>query len=254
MIELFFTPWFVAGIFLVVATAYSSVGLGGGSTYTALLVLSGVMTESIPIISLSLNLLVTSIGSYYFVRQGHLRYSLILPFLAASLPMAWLGGKLQVSPVIFQTLLLISLLIVVFRIYFWEDAAFKLQVSKHQKILISLLAGGLLGLLAGIVGIGGGIYLVPLILILGLGSIKEAAACGAIFVWLNSLVGLISRLQHNYVDISGYYPLLIAVIIGGILGSKLGSSRLPAKRMERLLGIIVVIAAGFLTGNLLTQA
>ncbi len=254
MTELFITPWLITAIFLMVAIAYSSIGLGGGSTYTALLVISGFFSDSIPLISLSLNLLVTSIGSYYFIRQGHLRYSLILPFLLTSLPMAWVGGMLQVSPVIFQALLLISLLFVVFRIYFMQDTAFHLQISQQQKLLISLIAGGLLGLLAGIVGIGGGIYLVPLILILGLGSIKEAAACGAIFVWLNSLVGLVSRLQYNYVDLSIYYPLLAAVIIGGIFGSKLGSSGLPVKRMEKLLGLIVVVAAGLLTRNLIMSA
>ena len=251
MTELFITSWLITAIFLMVAIAYSSIGLGGGSTYTALLVISGFFSDSIPLISLSLNLLVTSIGSYYFIRQGHLRYSLIIPFLLTSLPMAWVGGMLQVSPVIFQALLLISLLFVVFRIYFMQDTAFQLQISQQQKLLISLIAGGLLGLLAGIVGIGGGIYLVPLILILGLGSIKEAAACGAIFVWLNSLVGLVSRLQYNYVDLSIYYPLLIAVIIGGIFGSKLGASRLPVKRMEKLLGLIVVVAVGLLTRNLI---
>jgi len=254
MTELFITPWLIAVIFLMVAIAYSSIGLGGGSTYTALLVISGFFTDSIPLISLSLNLLVASVGSYYFIRQGHLRYSLILPFLLTSLPMAWVGGMLQLSPVVFQALLLISLLFVVFRIYLMEDTAFKLQISQQQKLLISLIAGGLLGLLAGIVGIGGGIYLVPLILILGLGSIKEAAACGAIFVWLNSFVGLISRLQYNYVDLSTYYPLLVAVIIGGILGSKLGSSRLPGKGMEKLLGLIVVVAVGLLTRNLIMSA
>jgi hypothetical protein len=112
-----------------------------------------------------------------------------------------------------------------------------------ERVLGNVMAAGIkLMVLAVIVGIGGGIYLVPLIIVLGLGTVKEAAACGAVFIWINSLSGLLSRLQFNFIDLSPYAPLLIVVIAGGILGSLMGASRLNGAIMEKLLGGIVVVA------------
>ena len=251
MPELLISIWIVAAVFFVVALVYSSVGLGGGSSYTALLVIFGFSTLSIPLISLSLNILVTTIGSYQFIRHRHVRLRLIAPFILSSIPMAYLGGTLQIPRQGFQWILLVSLIVVIYRIYFLKTTAFHLQISDSGKLIISLIAGAILGLVAGIVGIGGGVYLVPLILVLGLGTVKEAAACGAVFVWLNSVAGLSSRLQFNSVDFLPYAPLAIAVILGGGLGSYLGSSHYSAQKVEKILGIIVLIAAVFLVRALL---
>ena len=111
---------------------------------------------------------------------------------------------------------------------------------------MALGVGAVLGLIAGIVGIGGGVYLVPLILILGLGTEKQAAACGAIFVWVNSMSGLVSRWQHNPIDMEPYLALIIAVLIGGVAGSFFGSFKFSPRLMEKLLGIIVLVAMAFL--------
>lgn len=229
------------------AFTYSSVGLGGGSSYTALMAIMGVSTLAIPLISLSLNLLVTTIGSYNFIRNRHARIKLVLPFLISSIPMAYLGGSLKLPKELFYLILLISLVFVAFRIYFWKNTAIKLNIDQNGKILISLIAGSILGLIAGIVGIGGGIYLVPLIIILGLGSEKEAAACGAIFIWLNSCSGLLSRLQYNSIDLTDYIPLIAAVLAGGTSGSFMGSFKFTPKTMEKVLGAVIIVAIIFLT-------
>jgi len=249
--ELFSSIYIFAALFFTVALLYSSVGLGGGSLYTALMAIMGLNTTVIPMVSLILNLFVTSIGSYNFIRNKHARLALVAPFLIASMPMAYLGGALQLPRDIFYWVLLISLIIVAARIYFWRNTAFQLQPGNTTKLLVSLLAGAILGLVAGIVGIGGGIYLVPIIIILGLGTEKQAAACGAIFVWLNSLAGLVARLQYNAIDITPYVPLIIAVIFGGALGSYLGAVRLSRKAMEQILGVIVIVAIYFLARTLL---
>ncbi len=241
----------IACLFFFVALAYSSVGLGGGSSYTAIMVILGFSSLMIPLLSLLLNLLVTTLGSYHFIKQGHLRLKLLLPFVLSSMPMAWIGGTLPVSKLLFQWLLFISLLTVVLRIYIWKNTAFQLSLTPAKQKLLSIIAGGILGLLAGVVGIGGGIYLVPLIMLLGLGSIKEAAACGAVFIWLNSLVGLISRLQYNFVDLSSYFPLIIAVLLGGGLGSLLGAIKLSQQWMEKILGSVVIVALFFLGNKLI---
>lgn len=249
--ELLASPWFIAGLFFIVAFVYSSVGLGGGSSYTALMVILGFNALAIPMISLSLNLLVSSIGSFNFIRQKHANWRLILPFLLTSIPAAYLGGALQLPKTVFYWLLLVSLVFVAARIYLWRDTAMHLNLSSRGKLLVSLVTGSLLGLVAGIVGIGGGIYLVPLIIILGLGTAKQAAASGAIFVWLNSAAGLSSRLQYNAIDLAEYLPLIVAVAIGGGLGSHMGSTCLSSNKMVKILGLIILVAIGFLGKKLL---
>jgi uncharacterized membrane protein YfcA len=249
--ELLASPWLIAGLFFIVALIYSSVGLGGGSSYTALMAILSFNALAIPMLSLSLNLLVTSISSFNFIRNKHANWHLILPFLVTSIPAAYLGGALQLPKMVFYWLLLISLVLVAVRIYLWRDTAMHLNLSSRGKLLVSLVAGSLLGLVAGIVGIGGGIYLVPLIIILGLGTAQQAAASGAIFVWLNSAAGLSSRLQYNAIDLTEYLPLIVAVVIGGGLGSYLGSTRFSSKKMEKILGLIVLVAIGFLGRKLL---
>jgi uncharacterized membrane protein YfcA len=245
--DLMTSPYFLAALFFLVALAYSSVGLGGGSSYTALMAVFGVSTLAIPMISLSLNLFVTTIGSINFIRNKHVRTKLILPFLISSIPMAYLGGSLKLPKEIFYGILLISLIFVVVRIYFWNTTTIKINIDQKGKIILSFIAGSILGLVAGIVGIGGGIYLVPLIIILGLGTAKEAAACGAIFIWLNSCSGLISRMQHNSIDLTNYMPLIAAVVAGGALGSFMGSFKFSPRVMEKTLGAVIIAAIIFLT-------
>jgi uncharacterized membrane protein YfcA len=240
--EVFMSPYVIVGLFFLVALGYSSVGLGGGTSYIALLTIFGFSAAVIPLVSLTLNLLVTSVASYNFIRQRHASPGLIAPFLVTSIPMAYLGGALQIPKETFYWVLLLSLCLVAVRVYLWKDTAFHVRVSSIGKLVISLLAGAALGLVAGIVGIGGGIFLVPLIIVLGLGTGKQAAACGAIFIWLNSLAGLLPRLPDHAVDWPDYMPLFIAVIVGGGLGSFMGSARLSQNTMEKILGAIVIVA------------
>lgn len=240
------SPWPVAALFLIIAYTYASVGLGGASAYTALMVLLGYDTLTIPMIALTLNLVVTSAGSFNFIRNRHARFSLIAPFLVSSIPMAYLGGAIQLPSEIFYWALLVSLIFVALRIYLWTNTSFTLSLGVKGKITVSVFAGAMLGLVAGAVGIGGGIYLVPLIIILGLGTQKEAAACGAVFVWLNSLSGVAARLQYNAIDLTEYLPLILAVFLGGALGSFMGAARYSALTMERVLGVVILLAILFL--------
>lgn len=245
------SQYLLAALFFVVAFTYSSVGLGGGSSYTALMAVFGMSTLEIPMISLTLNLFATSVGSYNFVRNKHAKLRLILPFLISSIPMAYVGGALKVSKEIFYLILLASLVLVAARIYIWEKTTISFNLGQVGKFIISVLIGSLLGLIAGIVGIGGGVYLVPIIIILGLGTEKEAAACGVIFVWINSLSGLIARLQYNSIDLTNHIHLISAVLIGSALGSFMGSFKYSPKTMQRILGIIIIIAISLLTRKVL---
>ena len=252
MSELILPIWAIAAVFLLIAMSYAAVGLGGGSSYAALMILFGFSSASIPNLSLLLNLIVTTVGCYNFIRRGHLQWSLLAPFLLLSLPLAWLGGALQVPEQVFKMLMALSLLVVLFRIYAWRDTALELRLGRRQAFAVALLTGAVLGFLAGVIGIGGGIFLVPAILLLGLGTIKQAAACGVVFVWLNSLAGLISRSQYNFVDFSAYLPLILAALLGGAIGSLIGSSKIDPHKLEKLLGLVIVIAVLLLLRSLLT--
>ena len=158
------------------------------------------------------------------------------------MPMAYLGGSLQLPKTVFYGILFASLTVVVVRIFFYKKTSFNWKLKGWKLITISLVSGALLGFIAGVVGIGGGIYLVPLIIIFNLGTEKQAAASGAIFIWLNSITGLIARIQHNSVNIQDYLPLVIAVAIGGIAGASMGATKLKPQTMQKILGCIIIVA------------
>lgn len=250
MEHLAFSIWLLAALFFGIAFAYASVGLGGGSAYTALMALTGVSYTVIPTLSLILNVLVTTIGSFQFVRRGHARARLLLPFLVTSVPCAYLGGSLTVPEETFRWVLFGSLLLVALRIYVWREWTVIRITRPGARLAFALASGSALGLVAGIAGIGGGVYLVPLIILFGLGSERQAAATGAIFVWVNSVSGLAARLTHQPVDLIEFAPAVAAVLLGGWLGSYLGAVRFSPQTMQRILGTIVLLAVLFLGRHL----
>lgn len=233
-------------LFFFVALIYSSVGLGGGSSYTALMTIFGINYLLIPTVSLTLNLIVTLLGVINFSRNGHLRWSLILPFLVTSIPMSYLAGSLVLPEPIFYGLLLVTLVFVVIRIYIVKELTMSFHLEGCWKWVFSLLLGGLLGFIAGAVGIGGGIYLVPLLIMFGLGTEKEAAASGTVFIFVNSLAGLVARFQQGAYDISFMLPLVAAVMVGGFAGSYLGAKLFKPKTIQKVMGIVILIAIIFL--------
>ena len=238
-------------LFLFVAFIYSSVGLGGGSSYTALMAIFGINYLIIPTASLSLNLIVTSIGMVNFWRNGHGRLGLIAPFLVTSIPMAYLAGSLNLPKGIFQLILLFTLILVVVRIYVLREFQFSFYLSGTKKWIFMVGLGAILGFVAGSVGIGGGIYLVPLIVMFGLGSEKEAASAGTIFIWVNSLVGVFARAQAGTFDLDFILPLIGAVIAGALAGSYLGSFKFQAKTIQKIMGTVIVFAIIFLFRGML---
>ncbi len=255
MENLIISPFFLAIIFFAIAYLYSSVGLGGGSSYTALLAIFGASTIVIPIVSLMMNVTVSSIGAVQFFRKGHGKIRLVFPFLIASIPLAYIGGSLDLPKNVFLWLLLATLIVIALRIYLWEHIEFQLNLNRTQKIIFALFAGSILGFVAGTVGIGGGIYLAPIVIIFGLGTAKQAAATGAIFTFSNATTGLISRLSNHGLsfEISEIAPLWIAVILGGLLGSFMGASKYQSKTIQKSLGMVIVIAVIFLGKKLVLQ-
>ena len=168
--------------------------------------------------------------------------------------MAYVGGSLPLPKSLFLWLLWGSLVFVAIRIYLFDQVRLELNLNKAQIIVVSVVSGMCLGFIAGVVGIGGGIYLIPLILILGLGTAKEAAACGVIFIWVNSVVGLTARVIHQPIDLGEYLPLIVAVVFGSALGSYLGASRYSPKVIEKILGVIILVSIVLLGKSLLSMS
>ncbi|NOR18721.1 MAG: TSUP family transporter [Xanthomonadales bacterium] len=239
----------LAGLFFLVAVAYSSVGFGGGSTYNALLILSGMDYRLVPAIALSCNILVVSGGVYHYWRAGFLSMGRLLPFILLSVPMAWLGGSLAVSEQLFIGLLGFSLLV----------AAAQMLVKPHVNAALygygtsrywitAASVGGLIGLLAGITGIGGGIYLAPVIYFLRLAPARTVAGITSGFILVNSFAGLAGQMMKagEYSPVEGWlqaWPLFIAVVIGGQIGSHLGVYKLPEAWIKRLTAVLMLYVA-----------
>jgi uncharacterized membrane protein YfcA len=213
--------------FLLVAAAYSAVGFGGGSTYNALLVLSGVDFRLIPLIALSCNILVVTGGVFHFHKSGQFEIKALLPFVALSIPMALLGGSLSVSETLFSGLLGVALLVTGIQMLWNPDPA-RSAVVKLNPWAVGLPLGAATGLLAGITGIGGGIFLAPCLHLIGWDRPRRIAAMASGFILVNSTAGLAGQLlkqdgQAAARDWLAAWPLFIAVVLGGQIGSRLAA-------------------------------
>ena len=238
-------------LFFVIALIYSSVGLGGGSSYAAIMAIFGISYQIIPTTSLLLNLIVTFFGMINFWKNGYGRFNLVYPFLLTSIPMTFFASSLDLSKETFELFLLVTLILVVIRIYFIKDLKMNIELNWFQKYIFIVLVGSILGFIAGGIGIGGGIYLVPIIIMFRLGTEKEASAAGAMFIWVNSLTGVIARARSGTFDIDFILPLAGSVIIGGIVGSYIGASKFKARTIQKVMGGVIIIAIVFLFKGLL---
>jgi len=235
--------WLLA--LFVVALLYSSVGHGGASGYLAVLVLAGYARPDITPVVLILNIAVASTGCYHYVRAGHFSAQLLKPLVVTSIPAAFLGGMIPLNDRMYSALLGITLLIAALRFLFVA----RVFQARTSPILISsktwaLPVGALLGLLAGMVGVGGGIFLSPLLLFLGWADAKRTAAVSAAFIVLNSVSGLSAHLiQGAVVDWSLLSSIAVTIYVGGFIGSFFGAWKLSLRTLQQLLGSVLAIAS-----------
>ena len=240
--------------FFATALAYSMVGFGGGSTYNALLVLADTDYRLIPSIALSCNILVVSGGVYWFWRGQHFNLREILPFIALSVPMVWVGGRIPVSEQWFIALLGISLLLTGVQMLGNPPrvaAAYRKQLVHPW--LVGLPSGAAIGLLSGAVGVGGGIFLAPLLHVIHWDESRKIAATASAFILFNSIAGLTGQLMKQAAShpdqqwageqLSHYWPLFLAVLVGGQMGSRIGSRHLPERWVKGLTAALVLYVA-----------
>ena len=218
----------LAGGFFVTALLYAIAGFGGGSTYTALLVLAKTDYRAVPVLSLACNILVVSVGTWRFARAGHLDWRRAWPLFVTSVPAAWLGGALHIQKEYFIGLLAASLLVAGLTML-WQPMWKREITPEPGPRWIEPVAGGALGFLAGVVGIGGGIFLAPLLYVLRWDAPRRIAATCAAFILVNSISGLAGQaskgLSATGTVLSDHALLFPAVVIGGIIGAGLGAKR-----------------------------
>ena len=231
----------LTALFLVLAVLYSAVGQGGGSGYLAAMALMGVAPAEFRVIALTLNVVVASIGVVKFSRAGFFRGKLLLPFVVSSVPLAFLGGLLSLPAQIFRPVVGVVLLWAAI-LLLWRLPVPQGEESDPPPLWASLSAGGGIGLLSGLIGIGGGIFLAPFLILKGWAGAKVTAALSSGFILVNSLAALAAVFTHTR-GVPAFLPLwMVAVAVGGWLGAEYGSKHLSPRALHRLLALVLVIA------------
>ncbi len=227
----------------VVALLYSCVGHAGASGYIAVMTLLGLSGDYIKPTSLMLNIIVASLASYQFWRAGYFSWRLFWPFAVTAGPMAYCGGRMDVPAAVFHTLAGAMLLFSAWRLL--APPPPEPATPPHcPSILTATSAGALIGLLSGLTGTGGGIFLTPLLLLRRWARAKEAAAVSALFIFVNSCTGLTGHLLAGKTIPQLAWPLVLAAIIGGAVGAGMGSRHLPVRTITSLLAIVLIFAGG----------
>ena len=237
-------------LFFVTAILYSSVGFGGGSTYLALLLIWEVPYYIFPVIALLCNILVVSGNSINYVKAGNFSLKLLFPFLIGSIPFAFIGGSISIEKELFEFILFFVLMIAGLLLLF-QSKLFNQKNNDYKKlpIYISFTIGSILGLISGIVGIGGGIFLSPVLFILRAADPKKITTTASLFILTNSLAGVVGQLTKGSVfdKLIEYWPLFFIVLIGGQIGNflnlKIFSNRILAI-ITALLVLFVAIRMG----------
>lgn len=240
----------LALLFLVTAALYAAVGFGGGSTYNALLVLAGTDYRLLPSVALLCNLIVVTGGVVHYRRSGDLSWRFALPFVASSVPMAWLGGRLPIEESTFISLLGVSLFAA--GVAMWlqpPEPSSRDAASSQVSWLVGLPLGGAIGFVSGMVGVGGGIFLAPVLHLLRLAEPKRIAATASAFIMVNSIAGLVGQTMKQgtttHLDgLSDYVWLFVAVLVGGQVGSRLSTRALSGRVVKRLTAVLVLYVSG----------
>ncbi|MEZ4742953.1 MAG: sulfite exporter TauE/SafE family protein [Bdellovibrionota bacterium] len=234
----------IAILFFVIAILYSMVGFGGGSSYIAILALFNTPYQLIPITALLCNIVVVSGNIPHFFRNGHVDFKFAIPFTLGSIPLSYLGGAIPISRETFLLLLGGCLAVAGLRLLTFDLIAPKYNEAKPPNPAISFLVGSVLGFISGLVGIGGGIFLSPILLLFRWAQPKTVASTASIFIFVNSLAGLFGQISKGLdINVNSIWPLLVVVLIGGQVGSSLSSGWIPQKTVRNLTACLIIFVS-----------
>jgi uncharacterized protein len=226
---------------LFAAFGYASVGHGGASAYLAAMALAGVAPQEMRPIALLLNVLVSSLASYKFYRAGHFRWRLFWPFAVVSIPLAYVGGAITLPGQAYKILVGLVLLYAAWQLWRSGRAGEEMRPVREPPVHWAMAIGAAMGLLAGLTGVGGGIFLSPLLLMLGWAGTKQTSAVAAPFILVNSIAGLAAVARSAALP-AYVWMLAPAVIIGGWLGAEYGSRRFANPLVRRVLAVVLALA------------
>lgn len=232
--------WVFLLILPVVAFMYAAVGHGGASGYLALMALFSFAPDTMKPTALLLNLFVAAISFIHYAKSGHFNKKLFLSFAIASIPLAFVGGLIEVDASIYKKVLAVLLIFAILKMLnvFGKES----DTIKDVKVWQGLSIGGIIGFFSGLIGIGGGIILSPVILLMKWGKMKEAAAVSALFIWVNSAAAMGGQLSSG-VKIDAQAFLLVGIaVIGGFLGGYLGSKKFNNQGLRYMLAFVLFIA------------
>ena len=233
----------ISVLVFVVAALYSSVGHGGASGYLAVLSFFAVAPATMASTALTLNVLVAGVAMISYMRAGHLSWTLAWPFIVLSIPAAFIGGLVHVSEGAYDVLLSFALIFAAFRLAMNVVSPTRANDLRSVNLAVSLPVGAGIGLLSGVVGVGGGIFLSPLMILFRWADAKKTSAIAALFIVVNSLAGLAGRLAQGTLAIGGFAPLIAVAFLGGLIGSYYGANKFSGLVLRRLLALVLVIAA-----------
>jgi len=234
-------PILLTMLIALVAFAYALVGHGGASGYIALMALADISVGVMRPTALVLNLVVSAIAFVQYARAGHFRWRLFWPFALTSVPMAWLGARIILDPLVYKRLLALCLLFAVLRLF----GLFGRSANKERPVplALALSIGAVLGSLSGMIGIGGGILLSPILMLCHWADAKTTAATSALFIFVNSLAGL-AGLSHSADVIDQRFLSWSSVaLLAGLIGAYVGARRLPPVRLRQALGVVLLFAS-----------
>ena len=233
-------------LFFVTALIYSSVGFGGGSTYLAILLIWGVPYTIFPVIALVCNIIVVSGNSINFIRSKNINFNLLFPYLIGSIPFAFIGGSISIEKSLFE-ILLFCILSVAGIFLLIESKTFNKDEIKINQIpkIISVVIGSIIGFISGLIGIGGGIFLSPILFLMKAGYPKHITSTASLFILINSIFGVAGQLTKDVVleEFLNYWPLFLTVLIGGQIGSYLNIKLLSNKLLALLTSFLVIFVA-----------
>ena len=232
--------------FFITAILYSSIGFGGGSTYLALLLIWDVPYYIFPILALICNIIVVSGNSINFIKSKNINISLLYPYLIGSIPFAFIGASISIDKYVFEILLFIILALAgIFLLI--ESKSFQKHeiVIKRISITLSIFVGSIIGFISGLVGIGGGIFLSPILFLMKAGYPKHITSTASLFILVNSIFGIGGQLTKDVVlyEFLNYWPLFISVLIGGQIGSFLNIKFLSNKILALITACLVIFVA-----------
>ena len=228
---------------LLAAFGYASVGHGGASAYIAAMALAGIAPAEMRPSALLLNVGVSALGSWKFYRAGFFRWRLFWPFAVVSIPLAYLGGAITLPGQAYKILVGVVLLYAAWQLWRSGKSGTEMREVRQPPLALAMVIGAAMGLLAGLTGVGGGIFLSPLLLMLGWAGTKETSAVAAPFILVNSLAGLAAVFMAKSAALPAYVGILLpAVLIGGWLGAEYGSRRFANPLVRRVLALVLALA------------